>query len=156
MAYLLYVSHDAENLQFYLWLQDYSRRFFASSRTEQALSPPWNDDAAQAVGQDSCPRLPHIKPGRSTEFKVDFDINELFPQPMTEQQSFISGSASSNPARSVEVVNPQTGLNWQPCGSNTPRLIYHDIDDHSHNPAFSLRNQQNHLSLPESSLTSRA
>lgn len=156
MGYLLYVSRDAENFQFYLWFQDYSRRFFASSRTEQALSPLWNDDSAQAVGHDSCPRLPHIKSSRSTEFKVDFDSNEIFPQPITDQQSFVSGSAVSSPAHSVEVVNAQTGLNWQPCGSSTPRLIYQDIDDRSHNPAFSLRNQQNHLPLPESRLTPRA
>ena len=122
----------------------------------QEHSPLWNDDAAQAIGHDSCPRLPHIKPGWSTEFKVDFDINEIFPQPITDQQSFISSSAGSNPAQSVEVVNAQTGLNWQPCRSSTPRLIYQDIDDHSHNPAFSLRNQQNYLPLPESRLTSRA
>lgn len=48
MDYLVYVSHDAENLQFYLWLQDYTKRFYAAPRPEQVLSPPWFDaEAAQ-------------------------------------------------------------------------------------------------------------
>ena len=38
MSYLLYVSHDAENLRFYLWLQDYINRFFAASLDKNGLS----------------------------------------------------------------------------------------------------------------------
>ncbi len=51
MDYLVYVSHDAENLQFYLWLQDYTKRFYATPRPEQVLSPPWFD--AEAAAQPS-------------------------------------------------------------------------------------------------------
>lgn len=51
MDYLVYVSHDAENLQFYLWLQDYTKRFYAAPRPEQVLSPPWFD--AEAAAQPS-------------------------------------------------------------------------------------------------------
>lgn len=51
MDYLVYVSHDAENLQFYLWLQDYTKRFYAAPRAEQVLSPPWFD--AEAAAQPS-------------------------------------------------------------------------------------------------------
>ncbi|CUS06920.1 unnamed protein product [Tuber aestivum] len=40
MSYLLYVEHAAENLQFYLWLRDYTERFNALSENEKALSPP--------------------------------------------------------------------------------------------------------------------
>ena len=40
MQYLLYVEHAAENLQFYLWLRDYTERFNALSENEKALSPP--------------------------------------------------------------------------------------------------------------------
>lgn len=45
MGYLLYVSHEAENLQFYLWLQDYTKRFDKLPQHEQVLSPPWNSAA---------------------------------------------------------------------------------------------------------------
>ena len=47
MEYLVYVTHDAENLQFYLWLKDYSLRFEAAPESDRVLSPPWNPiDAA--------------------------------------------------------------------------------------------------------------
>ncbi|KAH8153560.1 uncharacterized protein LAJ45_02373 [Morchella importuna] len=39
MRYLTYVEHSAENLQFYLWLRDYSARFEALPDNEKALSP---------------------------------------------------------------------------------------------------------------------
>lgn len=156
MGYLLYISHDAENLQFYLWFQDYSRRFFAASTTDQALSPLWDDDAAQAVGNDPGPGMPDKRPGLGTEFQFDFDHNKTSLDPMTGQQSFFSGAAGINPAHTVEVANSQTGLKWQSCESSMPRLIHSDIDARSHHPAVSLRNQQSHLPLPGSRITSRA
>ncbi|KAL7267760.1 hypothetical protein RUND412_009639 [Rhizina undulata] len=42
MQYLLYVGHAAENLQFYLWLTDYERRFAKLADKEKTLSPEWN------------------------------------------------------------------------------------------------------------------
>ena len=41
MDYLVYISHDAENLQFYLWLQDYTKRFDALPMSEKSRSPNW-------------------------------------------------------------------------------------------------------------------
>ncbi|KAJ8606115.1 hypothetical protein MRB53_041191 [Persea americana] len=41
MDYLVYVAHDAENLQFYLWFEDYSRRLEALPESSKALSRPW-------------------------------------------------------------------------------------------------------------------
>lgn len=44
MDYLVYVTHDAENLQFYLWLIDYFRRFAKAPKEETSLSPKWTFD----------------------------------------------------------------------------------------------------------------
>ena len=41
MNYLKYIELSAENLQFYLWLQDYTKRFEQLSEHEKALSPEW-------------------------------------------------------------------------------------------------------------------
>jgi hypothetical protein len=41
MNYLLYVEHAAENLQFYLWHQDYVKRFNAAATSDVGLSPEW-------------------------------------------------------------------------------------------------------------------
>ncbi|KAF2084385.1 hypothetical protein K490DRAFT_68852 [Saccharata proteae CBS 121410] len=41
MDYLVYVTRDAENLQFFLWYQDYSARFNALKKERQNLAPEW-------------------------------------------------------------------------------------------------------------------
>lgn len=41
MNYLKYIELSAENLQFYLWLQDYTKRFEQLSEYKKALSPEW-------------------------------------------------------------------------------------------------------------------
>ena len=38
---MVYVTHDAEALQFYLWLADYHQRFMAVSPQHRRLSPKW-------------------------------------------------------------------------------------------------------------------
>lgn len=49
MDYLVYVEMNAENLQFYLWYQDYVRRWENEvSANDKALSPEW-DHAAKDV-----------------------------------------------------------------------------------------------------------
>ena len=44
LDYLVYIAHDAENLQFYLWYLDYSRRFKNLPESERRLSPEWKID----------------------------------------------------------------------------------------------------------------
>lgn len=39
--YLTYISHDVENLQFYLWMVDYYYRFRNAPKAEKALSSRW-------------------------------------------------------------------------------------------------------------------
>ena len=41
MNFCLYLEHSAENLQFYLWFQDYKERFHQASQSEKDLSPKW-------------------------------------------------------------------------------------------------------------------
>jgi hypothetical protein len=41
MDYLTYVRYDAENLQFYLWLRDYMKRFEAEKKRNKSLPPEW-------------------------------------------------------------------------------------------------------------------
>jgi len=40
MDYLVYVTYDAENLQFFMWYRDYLKRFNELSPEAQSLSPP--------------------------------------------------------------------------------------------------------------------
>jgi hypothetical protein len=43
MHYLVYIERAAENLQFFLWYRDYSRRFFLLPHCQQELSPVWTE-----------------------------------------------------------------------------------------------------------------
>ena len=72
--YLGYVSHDAENLQFFLWFEDYSRRFIAASKSEQALSPPWY--------KAEVPR-PHSNDSNQTAATVFEPVFEEIEMPLT-------------------------------------------------------------------------
>ena len=46
LDYLIYVAHDAENLQFFLWLRDYTKRFNNLAPAQKRLSPKWLADEA--------------------------------------------------------------------------------------------------------------
>ncbi|CAF9940517.1 hypothetical protein IMSHALPRED_002059 [Imshaugia aleurites] len=49
LDYLTYVTHDAENLQFYLWMVDYFQRFRNAPKSEKELSPPWKNDPSRSA-----------------------------------------------------------------------------------------------------------
>lgn len=60
MDYLVYVTHDAENLQFYLWMKDYFRRFANAPNEERSLSPKWTFDEKppSSNGANPTPGIP--------------------------------------------------------------------------------------------------
>lgn len=124
MDYLVYVSHDAENLQFWLWLQDYTKRFDAVPKNEQILSPPWLEiELVQPYGNVSehPPRTADKSRVNLSEYetKCDFPESSMSPisTPQYDKPSFISVVANSNKteADSVDDVNTQMGLKWQSC-----------------------------------------
>ena len=116
MGYLLYVSHDAENLQFYLWLQDYRRRFYQASKHEQALSPPWYDETMQGQSVpflDEGPRLTDKKMEQAFDCKVPAGSKDIPLTPMSENIPNLA--RNDGHMHSVEFANQQTGLKWQSC-----------------------------------------
>ncbi|KAL1623004.1 hypothetical protein SLS56_008481 [Neofusicoccum ribis] len=79
MDYLVYVTHDAENLQFYLWLQDYTQRFNALKPERKALAPEWKEQEQDA--EEKAAQIAAVTPGGMKRKKkpgplmpkVDFD-----------------------------------------------------------------------------------
>ncbi|RVD85537.1 uncharacterized protein DFL_003857 [Arthrobotrys flagrans] len=55
LNYLRYIEHSPEHLEFYLWHEDYTKRFDALNAEEKARSPAWtfNNNATPAVGDGS-------------------------------------------------------------------------------------------------------
>lgn len=44
MNYLVYIEHSAENLQFFLWYRDYSKRFHEADTPDLASAPEWTPE----------------------------------------------------------------------------------------------------------------
>ena len=112
MGYVTNVSHDAENLQFYLWLQDYKRRFYASSGREQALSPPWDEESMpQPYGMSIDPNLRQSEKslGKNMDYQINFDSKDI-PLSHTSNKK-----SSLNSKTSLDYANAQTGLKWNGC-----------------------------------------
>ena len=142
MGYLVHVSHDAENLQFYLWLQDYKRRFYASSARDQALSPPWDEETLpQPFGMPSDPTLRQSERtlARMMDYNINFDSKDIPLSPISDKQSLMSGSLGGNTANAIEYANAQTGLKWQACGYG-PSTKVATSDSNSHHSAISFGN----------------
>ena len=116
MGYLLYVSHDAENLQFYLWLQDYTNRFFATTPNEQALSPPWSEDTFVQATAPCVDAGPQVFNKTAFDYSIDFDNKDIPLSNMEDsRESLMSGSMGGRTMNAVEFAHQQTGLKWQAC-----------------------------------------
>lgn len=79
MNYLIYIEHSAENLQFFLWYQDYLKRFETASAADKALAPGWTqamqDDAVTKIRKDHADKM-KSEPQAAAIFKgSDFDKN---------------------------------------------------------------------------------
>ncbi|KAL9008401.1 MAG: hypothetical protein Q9173_006472 [Seirophora scorigena] len=48
MNYLIYIEHAAENLQFFLWHKDYTKRFDFLSENDRKFAPVWTAEQAEA------------------------------------------------------------------------------------------------------------
>ena len=117
MDYLVYVSHDAENLQFWLWLQDYTQRFYSSPRSEQAQSPLWFDMGASQLDvstvDEPSPTVERSQNGSEFEANVDHAEYPISPVSSTQfdkqsfstqfdKQSFVSRITNHTVADSVD------------------------------------------------------
>lgn len=88
MDFLVYVEHNAENLQFYLWYRDYIERWAQLPDRDQALAPVWTAQKAQAArnrgpteksnvemndleAANTVPRIPSNKKQESTTLSTD-------------------------------------------------------------------------------------
>lgn len=123
MDYLVYIAHDAENLQFYLWLKDYTKRYNQLKKEDQALSPEWKS----AVPEDNTNRRQNAddagidlekmhKPSYATLRMSELSSGRDTPA-INDYQSFISNSVRSQKtvAEAAEDAVTGVGLKWQPC-----------------------------------------
>ena len=75
MDYLVYVSRDAENLQFLLWLRDYTKRFSELADAETALSPEWIPDGKATAELKSAAHSRMVSPRSVSNDKSALSIS---------------------------------------------------------------------------------
>lgn len=145
MNYLKYIEFAAENLQFYLWHRDYTKRFNELPASERALSPEWfTQQASNELGSGhSTNHGNKLKPTAATVevFKgTDFDtskptgegerFNPFHTPPRTPNNDSTdyppsmdsrhgsdhqSSFRTLNHVESAENAYREAGLKWQPC-----------------------------------------
>ncbi|KAK4991263.1 hypothetical protein LTR66_006595 [Elasticomyces elasticus] len=143
LNYLKYIEHAAENLQFYLWFLDYSKRFDKLSAAEKALAPPWTKAQAQAESHPTSTghKLPvsrnmtEVLAG--TDFAdgpkaIDNEKSDPFHTPprtpssdekrdgVSEYGSTLGGESmtltnNTSFSKKAEEVFDEAGMKWQPC-----------------------------------------
>ncbi|CAG8958179.1 hypothetical protein HYFRA_00000531 [Hymenoscyphus fraxineus] len=123
MNYLVYVEHNAENLQFYLWYKDYCTRFHALPEHEKALSPPFTQRSSEEEifrngegftrlkEKNSYASMRDNGPPSNRE-AGDTKTSDEFGMFFSQIRSPTKSDFSSVPSDAD--VTAQAGYNWQP------------------------------------------
>lgn len=150
MNYLKYIERSAENLQFYLWFQDYSARFEKLPESEKALAPAWTKAQAEASSNMLANKPSKKVSQHVAEVLKDTDFAENKPKPMNgnadpfqtpdkspsfaEKRDSMSEYGSSTIGEKTTASSTMyqasagqafedAGMKWKPCMSPT-RLQY--------------------------------
>jgi hypothetical protein len=141
MNFLKYIELSAENLQFFLWYRDYSKRFNALPESERMLSPEWNGDRSNGEAKPkSSSNKAHAEATAfltGTDFASEKTVkhsekssNPFFTPPHTptsdsphRDESFDSYDESMTTGRVNHYERAagafgNAGLKWKPCELN--------------------------------------
>ncbi|KAF1999091.1 hypothetical protein P154DRAFT_577244 [Amniculicola lignicola CBS 123094] len=136
MNYLKYIELAAENLQFFLWHRDYTKRFNSLPESERVLSPEWTGDQ---INEDNQTRAKRVNPNtaalfKGTDFASDPQVaekekinNPFFTPPRTPNdetkearesmesydESITSGGKTNHTQRTSGAFQ-SAGLKWKP------------------------------------------
>jgi hypothetical protein len=104
MNFLKYIELSAENLQFYLWFRDYSKRFEELPGGEKALSPKWTGDNNNGNGEV------RIGPkANKTEATVIFKGTEFASDPKIDEYEKTGSNPFFTPPRTPTSLGPRDG-----------------------------------------------
>ena len=139
MNYMCYVTHDAQNLQFYLWLADYFQRFQRAPSLEKRLSPKWHADEPYNSDNNTRPFSASTLEKHPLTSKEQ-DISTLSSENMSnaslweEQQRRYSATIDSMDLKGFTYPNIMTasGIKWQtfasqPFRAEVNRIAFHYI-----------------------------
>ena len=137
MNYMCYVTHDAQNLQFYLWLADYYQRFQKAPPSEKRLSPKWQADEPYNSVNNTQPFSPLMS---EKLLMKEQDLSTLSSEDMSnasiweEQQTRYSATIDSMDLDGMAYPNIMnaSGIKWQafasqPFRTEVNRIAFHYI-----------------------------
>jgi hypothetical protein len=117
MDFLKYVEHSAENLQFFLWFKDYTKRFDQLPESESALSPEWTEaqeETEKAAYQSQLKQKPLAVEAKDILSSHNLATQEESPEsqkndPFNESQDSTLKSKAKSPD-SESTNRPMSGL----------------------------------------------
>ena len=133
MNFLKYIELSAENLQFFLWYRDYSKRFNELPASEKVLSPEWtgasntNGDASKLAIQNMHPEVSAMLDGTDFDGSQQNEKNPFYTPPHTptngsrrREESLDSyddsmATGKVNHSERAAGAFENAGLKWKPC-----------------------------------------
>ncbi|KAF6827067.1 hypothetical protein CPLU01_09331 [Colletotrichum plurivorum] len=137
MNYLIYIELAAENLQFFLWHKDYTKRFQEANTSDLALAPEWTaaqeTEILQRLFKEKSERM-RKKPGQDIFKGTDFEKNtgtataviedgnpfSTPPRTPNDQESVYTGS---NGVSNAETYRSQANDAFASVGTKQPFTI---------------------------------
>jgi hypothetical protein len=119
MDYLLYVEHAAENLQFYLWFDDYSRRFKAIPESQKILSPKWTERSPYTSKRKPSPSREHQRQVMMSTFPDTLPLVE-YPSSVRRDADHQQTSVPNTPTSTLSFRIDEEWKNLQPTKSPAP------------------------------------
>lgn len=107
MNYLVYVERSAENLQFYLWYKDYTKRFASLPQSDLVLSPEWTEKQGTTKAKHGAKAPKSL--GITVESMLkegDISPAQLSPNPFNTPPPSICGDDKSISSSTVITSDP--------------------------------------------------
>ncbi|KAK5940599.1 hypothetical protein PMZ80_007016 [Knufia obscura] len=127
MDFLIYIEHDAENLQFYLWYRDYVKRWSELPEREQGLAPIWTPEQAQQARNEALTEKSKkvnnadaAQAFRGTDFDSKPKRNQDTPNPFSTPPR----TPSNEVGRDSMATAPST-VGWSDDGSTLGSSVAH-------------------------------
>ncbi|EEQ91673.2 hypothetical protein RJZ56_001076 [Blastomyces dermatitidis] len=148
MNYLKYVERNAENLQFFLWYRDYSRRFALIADNQRQLSPEWigKEKRPGDVSGQPTPTVP-LSPAVTIVAEEQFESTHLPTYIHTAPFSTPPRSPAhpdgdrSTPSRTGKVDGTSSPRTQKSEQENLPGHVVENMDSINAGPAAAARTE---------------
>ncbi|KAI0870785.1 hypothetical protein GGS24DRAFT_91794 [Hypoxylon argillaceum] len=132
MNYLIYIEHAAENLQFFLWCRDYTKRFHEAPASETVLAPEWTrameEETIAKIQKDAAGKVKKESSAAMSIFAgTDFELTPGIPvesrDPFYTPPGSSAGDSASMSGSQATTFASQAGEAFSAAGVKRPFTI---------------------------------